>query len=186
MAGNLGLWGSLLGQNELCLIQKGPFLKLHLLRFHLVVSIPKECPFGSDYPPRSIPGSSKSVRAPTRAVRESDSIRHPENGRDGRTVSIPGIRRNPFIAKDGVRIHPEQEAHCIKRMDGHIGQKNVRHALAESAEVRAGKEINMNGGNFTYSSSFNHLAHLPDSSIEAPILYDRVNARTALSQINQT
>jgi hypothetical protein len=70
-------------------------------------------------------------------------------------------------------------------MDCHIGQKNVWHALAESAEVRTGKEINVNSRNFADYSRLKHLAHLPDSSIEPSILDDGVCSGTALSQLNQ-
>jgi hypothetical protein len=70
-------------------------------------------------------------------------------------------------------------------MDCHIGQKNMRHALAESAEVRTGKEINVNSRNFADYSRLKHLAHLPDSPIEPPILNDGVYSGTALSQLNQ-
>jgi hypothetical protein len=70
-------------------------------------------------------------------------------------------------------------------MDCHIGQKNVRHALAESAKVGTGKEINVNSRNFADYSRLKHLAHLPDSPIEPSILDNGVYSGTALSQFDQ-
>src|SRR5258708_14240840 len=106
MTPDLQRWGFLFGQNQLSLIQENSLLELDLFSLHFVIAIPDQGPFRPDNAPRSVPRSSKSIRAPTRPISESDTFGHSENRGNERAIPVPRVLRYPFVAADYIRLRP--------------------------------------------------------------------------------
>ena len=80
-------------------------------------------------------------------------------------MAPPGPFRIPLIAINRLRVRASYVADCIKRMDGHIRQKNMVHSLAEPPEMSWDKKINVHCRDFSDQTLIQQapdFPHCPD------------------------
>src|SRR5258707_15244817 len=95
------------------------------LGFDLVFTIPNQGSFGTDDPPNCVPRRTETVCTPASPIGKTDILRHPKNCNSRGPAGIPRVLRDPFLAKYGFHVFPNDKAGCGQTWGGHLCHETV-------------------------------------------------------------
>src|ERR1700732_1061413 len=97
----------------------------------------------------------------------------------------PRSFRIPLIAVDRLRVRTDQITSRVKWMDGHIGQQNMVHFLAEPSKMSRDKKINVHRRNLSDEALIQQAPDFAHGRMKPAILDDRMNEVILLCKIDQ-
>ena len=142
----------------------------------LIGPVPSQRARCADETPSAFPRRAQANGAPRTAVDEDGAVLEFEDRCCGGALTVPGIRRVPFVAVDGRRAQSGHAAHSVEAVDRHVEQQDVIHLLAKAAEVRREKEVGVNAGDRADCAGTQRPRNAADAWNIAAVLDDGVDA----------